>query len=63
MGIIQSKERYMVRGMCRVQLKDKKRVKHLMPMFGFSGTIYQLVKAISVHWHGKVVVVEDGQCS
>ena len=50
----------MVRAMCRVQLKDRKRSTDLMLMLGFNETIDQLAIANSVRWHGHVLRREDG---
>ena len=46
----------MVRTMCEVQLKDRKRSKDLMLMLGLNETIGQLAMA----WHGHVLRREDG---
>ena len=40
----------MVKAMCGVQLKDRKRAKHLMLMFGLNKCIVELAMANSVHW-------------
>ena len=45
----------MVRGMCGVQLKDRKISTHLMFMFDFSEAIDQLTMANSVRWYGHVL--------
>ena len=47
----------MVRAMCGVQLKDRKRSKDLM--LGLNETIDQLAIANSVHWYGHVLRRED----
>ena len=47
----------MVRAMCGVQLKDKKRSKDLM--LGLNETIHQLAMANSVHLNGHVLRRED----
>ena len=49
----------MVRAMCGVQLKDRKRSTDLMFMFGLSATIDQLAIANSVRWYGHVLRRED----
>ena len=59
-GIFQRTERYMVRAMCRVELKDRKRPTDLMFMMGSKETIDQLAMANSVHWYGHVLRREDG---
>ena len=50
----------MVRVMCGVQLKDKKRSTDLIFMLGLNETIDQLAMATSVHWYGQVLRREDG---
>ena len=45
----------MVRAMCGVQLKDKKRYTDLMLILILSETIDQLAMANSVHWYGHVL--------
>ena len=50
----------MVRAMCGVQLKDRKRSTHLMFMMGLSQTTDQLDMANSVCWYGHVFRREDG---
>ena len=45
----------MVRAMCGVQLKDRKRSTYLMFMFGLNETNDQLAMANSVCWHGHVL--------
>ena len=50
----------MVRQMCRVQLKGKKRSMDLMFMLGLNETIDQLAMANSVHLYGHVLRREDG---
>ena len=42
----------MVRAMCGVQLKDRKRTKDLMLMLGLNGTIDQLPMGNSAHCYG-----------
>ena len=49
----------MVRVMCGIQLKDRKRSMDLMFMLGFNEAIYQLAMTNSVHWHGHVLRRED----
>ena len=48
MGILRRTERSMVRAMCRVQLKDRKRSIDFMFMLGLKETIDQLAMANSV---------------
>ena len=60
MVILRRTERSMVRAMCEVQLKDRKRSTDLMFMLGLNETIDQLAIANSVCWHGHVVRREDG---
>ena len=50
----------MVRAMCGVQLKDRKRSADLMFMPGLNETIDQFAMANSVCWHGHVLRREDG---
>ena len=50
----------MVRAVCGVQLKDSKKVKDLMLMFGLNETFDQLAMANSVRWYGHVLRREDG---
>ena len=50
--------RSMVRGMCRVQLKDRKRTKDLM--LNLNKTLDLFTMGNSVHWHGFVSRREDG---
>ena len=49
----------MVRAMCGVQLKDRKRSMDLMLMLGLSEAIDQLAMACSVCWYGDVLRRED----
>ena len=49
----------MMRAMCGVQRKDRKRSTELMFMLGLSENIDQLAMANSVRWHG-YVLREDG---
>ena len=49
----------MVRAMCGVQFKDRKRSSDLMFMLGLSETMNQLGMKNSVHWHGHVLRRED----
>ena len=44
----------MMRVMCGVELKDRKRSTHLMFMLGLHETIDQLSMANSVQWYGHV---------
>ena len=44
----------MVRAMCRVQLKDRKRSTDLMFRLGLSETVDQLAMTNSVRWYGHV---------
>ena len=52
MGILRSTEGSMVRAMCGVHLKDRKRSTYLMFMQGLNETIDQLAIANSVRWYG-----------
>ena len=47
MGILQS----MVRAICGVQLKDRKRAEDLTVVLGSNETLDRLAMAISVHWY------------
>ena len=60
MGILRRTERSMVRAMCEVQLKDRKRSTDLMLMIGLNKTIDQLAMANSARWYGQVLRREDG---
>ena len=60
MGILQRTERSMVRALCGVQLKDRKRSMDLMFMLGLNETIDQLAMTSSVHLYGHVLRREDG---
>ena len=60
MGIFLRTERSMVRAMCGVQLKDRKRSTDLMFMLGMCEAIDQLAMANSVRWYGHVLRREDG---
>ena len=60
MRILRRTERFMVRAMCGVQLKDRKISKDLMLMLSLNETIDQLAMANSVRWHGHVLRREDG---
>ena len=60
MEILGRAETSMVREMCVVQLKDRKRSTDLMLMLGLSETIDRLAMANSVHWYGYVFMREDG---
>ena len=59
-GILQRTQRSMVRAMCGVQIKEKKRSTDLTLMFGLNETIDQLAIANSVYWYGHVLSREDG---
>ena len=50
----------MVRAMCGVQLKDRKRYMDFMFMLGLNVAIDQLVMTISVRWYGHVLRRKDG---
>ena len=50
----------MVRTMCGVLLKDRKRYTDLMFMLGLNETMDQLAMANSVHWYDHVLRREDG---
>ena len=50
----------MVRAMCGIQLKDRKRSNDMMFMLGLSGTIDHLAMANSVHWYDHVLRREGG---
>ena len=49
----------MVRVMCGIQLKYRKRSMDLMFMLGLNEAIDQLAMTNSVHWHGHVFRRED----
>ena len=50
----------MVRAMCGVQPKDRKRSTDLMFMLGLNEALDQLAMVNSVHWYGHVLRREDG---
>ena len=60
MEILRWTERSMVRAMCGVQPKYRKRSTDLILMLGFKETIHQMAMASSVHWYGHVLRREDG---
>ena len=60
MGILPRIERSMVRAICGVQFKDRKKSTDYMSMFGLSETIDQLAMANSVRWYGHVLRREGG---
>ena len=60
MGILRRTERSMVRAMCGVQLKDRKRSMDLMFILGLKETIDQLSTVNSFLWYGHVLRREDG---
>ena len=55
MGVLQRTARSMMRAMCGVQLKDRKRSMDLTFMLGLNETICQLAMVNSVCWHGHVL--------
>ena len=59
-GILRRTERSMVRAMCGLQLKDRKRSMDLMLMLGLNQTIDQLAMANIVWCYGHVLRREDG---
>ena len=60
MGILQRTERSMVREMCEVQLKDRKRCMDLMFLLGLDEAIDHLAMTNRDHWYGHVLRREDG---
>ena len=50
----------MVRAMCGVLLKDRKRSMDLMFMLGLNETMFHLAMTNSVHWYVHVLTREDG---
>ena len=50
----------MVRALCGVQLKDRKRSTDFMLMLGLNETIDQLAMANCIRWYGHVLRREDG---
>ena len=58
MGILRT-EKSMVRAMCGVQLRDRKRSMHLMFVLGLMETMDQMAMANSVCWYGQVLMRED----
>ena len=59
MGILQRTERSMVRAMCGVQLKDRKRSTNLMFMLSLKEAIDLLAMENIVLWYGHVLRRED----
>ena len=55
MGILRMTEKSMVRAMCVVQLKYRKRSTDLMFMLGLCVAIEHLVMANSIRWYGHVL--------
>ena len=45
--------------MCGMKLVDRKTLKHLITVFGFSGQVYHLVKRGGVRWHVHVLIRYD----
>ena len=60
MGILRMTEKSMLRVMCGVQLKDRKRSTDVMFMLGLSEPIDLLAMANSVRWYSDVLRREDG---
>ena len=60
MEILRRTERSMVRPICGVQHKDRKRSTDLMFVLGLNDAIDQLAMASSVRWYGHVLSREDG---
>ena len=59
MGILCSTETSMVRAMCGILLKGRKRSTDLMFMLGLKKTMDQLAMANSVRWYGLVLRRDD----
>ena len=59
MGILQRSERSMVRAMCGMQLKVRKRSMDLVFMLGLKETMIQLDMGSSVHWYGHMLRKEN----
>ena len=59
--IVQRTERFMMRAISGVQLKDRKRYTDLMFMLVLEETIDQLAMTNSVRWYGHVLRRVDGQ--
>ena len=57
---MQWSERSMVRAMCGVQLKDRKRSTDMMFILCLKETMDQLAMANNVRWYGHVLRREDG---
>ena len=60
MVILRRIEISMVRAMCEVQLKDRKRSMYLMFMLDLNEPMDQLSVVNSVRWYGHVLRREDG---
>ena len=52
-----------MRRMSGMQVKDRKRAKVFMLMFGLNKIINKLAMVNSVHWYGHVLRMEDGHVS
>ena len=61
MVIMQRTERSMVRAMCGVQLKVRKRSADITFMLGLNESMDQLAMANSVNWYGHVLKREHGR--
>lgn len=59
MAILRRAERAMVRAMCGVKLKDRKKTEDLMEMLGLEQPADQLAKANRVQWLGHVLRTGD----
>ena len=60
MRIVQRTKRSIVRAMCGVQLKDRKKSKDLMLLLGLNETIDRLAMGNRIHWYGHELRREDG---
>ena len=60
MGMLRT-ERFMVRAMCAVQLKDSKKSQYLMLMLGLKGTLHWLAMANSVCGRRRIVMSWEGK--
>ena len=55
MGILGRTERFTVRALCGLQVKDRKRAEDLMLMLDLNETIDQLATTNGMHWYGHVL--------
>ena len=62
MGILQMTERSILKAICGVQLKDRKKSMDLMFMFSLNEAVDQLAVANSICWYGHVWLLRREDC-